>query len=49
MKILAFLLALSISAPATSNSKFQQLLPMEVVFKGEEKFQHLMKHVKREN
>lgn len=49
MKILAFLLALSISAQATSIPEFQQRLPMEVVFKGGEKFQHLVKQAQREN
>jgi hypothetical protein len=49
MKILAFLLALSISAQATSIPEFQQRLPMEVVFKGGEKFQRLVKQAQREN
>ncbi len=49
MKILAFLLALSISAQAASIPEFQQRLPMEVVFKGGEKFQRLVKQAQREN
>ena len=49
MKVLAFLLALSISAQATSIPEFQQRLPMEVGFKGGEKFQRLIKQAQREN
>lgn len=49
MKFLAFLLALSISAQAASIPEFQQRLPMEVVFKGGEKFQRLIKQAQREN
>ena len=49
MKILAFLLALSITAQATSIPEFEQRLPMEVVFKGGEKFHRLVKQAQREN
>jgi len=49
MKIFALLLALCVSAQATSIPEFQQRLPMEVVFKGGEKFQRLVKQAQREN
>lgn len=49
MKILALLLALGITAQATSIPEFEQRLPMEVVFKGGEKFHRLVKQAQREN
>lgn len=49
MKIFALLLALCVSAQATSIPEFQQRLPMEVIFKGGEKFQRLIKQAQREN
>lgn len=49
MKILALLLALGITAQAISIPEFEQRLPMEVVFKGGEKFHRLVKQAQREN
>jgi hypothetical protein len=49
MKMFALLLALCVSAQAASIPPFEQRLPMEVVFKGGEKFQRLVKQAQREN
>lgn len=47
--VLLAILALGISANASPLPEFQQRLPMDVVFKGQEKFQKLLKQARREN
>ncbi|MEI8292535.1 MAG: N-acetylmuramoyl-L-alanine amidase-like domain-containing protein [bacterium] len=51
MKYLVLLAAISLSLPATASSipEFQHRLPMDVVFKGGDKFHRLVKQAHREN
>ena len=49
MKFFALLLALSLTAQAASVPEFQQRLPMDLVFKGGEKFHRLVALAQRED